>query len=68
MLLLQAPLEFASQRFEVRLRSARGDEEKIRERRDAAQIESDEIFRFLVVENAGAKPDEVFGVQGMFSW
>jgi hypothetical protein len=48
----------------MRLRGARGDEEKIRERRDAAQIEDEEVLRFFVVEDAGAEPDECFGIQG----
>lgn len=64
MFLLQTSLEIAGQRFEVRFRGARGDEEKIRERRDAPQVEDEEILRLFVVEDAGAEPDECFRIQG----
>jgi hypothetical protein len=64
----ETPLELIEERLEMRLGSAGADEEKIRERRDAPQIESDQRDGLLVVEEAGAEPDESFGFQGSSPW
>ena len=66
--LFQPPLEIADQRLEMRLRGARSDDKEIRERRDAAQIEGDELFGLLVVEDDGAGAGEVLGIQGWAPW
>jgi hypothetical protein len=52
----------------MRLRGAGRDDEKVGERRDATQVERDEIFGFFVVEYADAVPDEFFRIQGMVPW
>lgn len=61
----QAALEFIDERAEVRLGRAGGDDKKVGERGDAAQVERDDVLGFFVVEDASAKLDEVFRIQGM---
>jgi hypothetical protein len=44
----QSRLDFPGDRFQVRLRSPRADDEEIREGRNLAQIEHHDVFRFFL--------------------
>ena len=59
-LLAQAVFEFAHERLQMRLRVPRADEEKIRETRDAAHVEGDDVLGFFVSEDYGTELGEVF--------
>ena len=59
-LLAQAILEFAHERLQMRLRVPRADEKKIREARDAAHVEDDDVLGFFVGEDCGRELGEVF--------
>ena len=52
----QSCFDFAANRAQVRLRRSRAYNEEIGERGDAAQIEHDDLFGFLVVRQFGATP------------
>ncbi len=67
MFLAQAAFEIADERFQVGIGGARCDDEKVGERRDAAEVEGDEVFGLFVVEDADAEPGECFRIQGIFS-
>jgi hypothetical protein len=53
-IVLQSALNFARNRFQVRLRRSRADDEEIRERRDALEIEDDNALRLFVRREIGA--------------
>jgi hypothetical protein len=63
-ILPQAFLQFASDRFEVRFAGAGTNQEKIGERRDAAQVDGDDAFRLFIGGYFGTKLGETFGVDG----
>ena len=48
MVLSQTRFNFICDRFQLRLRRSRAKHEKIRERRDRAQIEDNNIFRLFI--------------------
>jgi hypothetical protein len=48
MILSQSRFNFICDRFKLRLRRGRADHEEIRERRDRAQIQDDDLLRLLV--------------------
>jgi len=58
----QAFLNLSRDRFEVRFRRAGADDEEIGERRDAAQVEADDVFGFLVRGEFRAEDCELLGV------
>ena len=64
MFFAQTFLQLIDDRFEVRLRRARADDKKVRETRDAAKIERDDILRFFVAGNIGDRLRELFGING----
>lgn len=68
MILFQPAFELIYERAQMRLGRAGGDDKEIGERRDAAQVEGDDVFGFFVVEDASAELDEVFGIQGNAPW
>ena len=51
-------------RFQMRLRRARADDEKIREGGDAAQIEGEDVFGFFVGGVLRAEAGELFRFDG----
>ena len=53
-ILAQAGLDLTRDRFQMRLRSPRADDEEVGEGGNPAQIEDDEVFRFLVGGELGA--------------
>ena len=56
--------QLAGDRFQMRLGRARADDEKIRERGDAAQIEGDDVFGFFVGGVLRAEAGELFRFDG----
>ena len=51
---VEAILDFARDRFQVRLRGSRADHKKIGEGRDALEIEDHDLLRFFVRRQVGA--------------
>ena len=62
--LFQPIFELTHDGFEVRLARARADEEKVRERGDAAQVDGDEALGFFVRGDGGAEVEEFIRVDG----
>jgi hypothetical protein len=54
MVVLEAAFHFARDRFQVRLGTARADDEEIGEGRDSLEIEDDNVLRLLVRREMGA--------------
>ena len=54
----QPGFEFVHDGLELRLRGAGADDEEVRERRELAKIDRDDVFRFFVGYDAGAEPGE----------
>ena len=63
----QAFLDVVHDGLELRLAACGADEEEIRERGNAAQIENDDVFRLLLGDEAGTELNEFFGVDGQWS-
>ena len=59
-LLAQTLFEFADERLQMWLRVSRADEEKIRETRNSAHVEDDDVLGFFVSEDRGRELGEVF--------
>ena len=53
-LVSQTLFDLARDRFQMRLRSSRANDEVIREAGDSLKIEDDDVFGFLVVRVTGA--------------
>ena len=51
---LQACLDLARDRFQLRFRRRRADHEEIGEGGDAAQVQDDDVFRFFIGSELGA--------------
>jgi len=65
---LQLIADFARDRFQMRLRGAGTDDEEIREIRDAAQINRDDVFRLFVGSVLGAQQRQFFSFYGVTPW
>ena len=52
--LFQAAFDLPRDRFQMRFRRARAEDEKIREARDASQIENDDVLGFFAISQFGA--------------
>lgn len=65
--LFQSILNLAGDGFEVRFRSSRANQKKIREPGNLTQIQRDDVFGFLVRGQLRAKPGEVYGLDGAVS-
>ena len=63
-ILPKALFQFVGDRLEVRLAGSRTNEEEIRERGNATQVDGDDALRLFVGGNFGTKLGETFGVDG----
>ena len=59
-LLAQPVFEFTHECFQMRLRIARADDEKVRKAGQAAHVERHEVVRFFIGEDFHAKVGELF--------